>query len=126
MTTKNQKQFLNGVNFTTLATGLLLLTSSFTFSNAIADDGFKIKEATWSAEKNRITVKGKGDEGKVVTVTNADNGMLIGKYEVEDDKWRVRLYSPTSTLCRIHVKQSDGQSLVTSISNAPAECAKKG
>jgi len=124
MLIENLKKFLGGDDFNFFVTGFLLLVLFFTFSDAKADDGFKIAVAEWSIEKNRITVKGKGDEGKIVTVTNADNGMLIGKSEVEDDKWRVRLYNPTSVLCRIRAQQSDGKLLVTSINNATAKCNK--
>ena len=119
---ENLKKFLREGDFILLASGITLLALSFVFSDVSADENFSINQAIWNDEKNRITVKGKGDEGKVVTVTNADNGMLIGNAEVEDDKWRVRLYSPTSVLCRIRAQQSDGKLLEASINNAPARC----
>ena len=48
--------------------------------------GFKIKEAKWDARKGRIQVKGKGEDGETVMVTNADTGASVGSDEVEHGK----------------------------------------
>ena len=89
-------------------------------------DDFRIEETKWDAEKNRIQVKGKGRNGRTVTVTNADTGALVGSDQVDDDKWRVRQYSPASVPCRVRAEQSNGDSDEKNIKDAPADCDDGG
>ena len=108
--------------------GLLwLLSFAFVFSILIsfsvhAEDGFKLEEAKWDAEKARLTVKGEGIDGETVTVSNAGDDTFIGNDLVEDNKWRVRISSPETVPCRVRVIQSDGASDEKDVKDAPENC----
>jgi len=81
-----------------------------------------IEEAEWDHEKLRITIKGKGHNGKQITVYNAATNALIGSDKVDDKEWRVREYDIASVPCRIKAVQDDGQSIEKQVKKAPDNC----
>ncbi len=87
-----------------------------------AGDGFKLEEAKWDDEKNRITVKGKGDRGKTVTIQYAANEEAIGTKRVRKEEWKFRQYGVDPVPCNVRVEQSDGQSATTRVKEAPSNC----
>lgn len=90
---------------------------------ATAEDEFKIEEAKWDDEKARLTIKGKGtDDGLTVVVSNANSNVVIGSDEVDDGKWRLRKYGPSSVPCRVAATQSDGQRAERGVEDAPSDC----
>jgi hypothetical protein len=92
-----------------------------------AEDEFKIEEAKWDDEKARLTVKGEGTEdGLTVTVSNANNFVVIGSDSVDDEKWKVREYGPATIPCRVAAEQSDGQSAERNVEDAPDDCDEGG
>jgi hypothetical protein len=95
-------------------------------STAIASDDFRIDEASWDDEKNRLQVKGKGDKYKTVTVTNADTGEFIADKFIRDDEWRIRVYDLTSIPCRVRAEQSNGETDEKKVKNAPSDCDDGG
>lgn len=113
-----------------------LFLSAGISTNALADDRdddrnrdrhrhkeFKIDEATWSAKKSRLTIKGEGRDGKKVTVTNAGSNKVIGKDKVDDDgDWKIRIRRPDSVPCRVRAEQSDGESDERNVKGAPKNC----
>ncbi len=122
MLTGNTRILFRRIDILLLATALLFSGTAVLSMDVNADDGFKIEKSKWDAEKNRLTVKGKGENGETVTVTNADTAMLIGSDEVDDDKWRVRENLSASIPCRIRAMQSDGQFAEKDVDDAPADC----
>ncbi len=121
---KLNRQNINFLTFTVTALFIVALASSCNVS--AGDDGFKIEEAKWDDEKNRLTVKGKGDNGKTVTVSNVDTTAFVGDDEVDDDKWRVREYNLTTIPCRVRAEQSDGLTAEKDVEDAPANCDDGG
>lgn len=83
---------------------------------------FKIDSARWDADKSRLEVKGKGQNGQSVTVTNPVTSTLVGTTDVSRSKWRLRERSLTSVPCSVLATQSDGQTAILEIRNAPADC----
>jgi len=108
----------------TLAMTPLIVTSAF------ADDEFKIDNAKWNSERNRIEVDGKGRDNRTITVTNAATGALVGTDRVDGSDWRVRQYSPSSIPCRVRAVQSSrygsGRSDEKNLENAPSNCDNGG
>ncbi|MCP3849281.1 MAG: cytochrome C [Gammaproteobacteria bacterium] len=85
-------------------------------------EGLSETEAAWDKEKKRLTVKGKGNNGELITVSNAATGMVIGTDEVDDEKWRVRKFNLASIPCRVKAVQPDGQSDEAKVEEAPDNC----
>ena len=84
---------------------------------------FKLEEAKWDSEKHRLKVKGKGDRGETVTVTNAGSGLFIGSDDVnKDGKWKVKKKNLSPVPCRVRAEQSDGQYAEKDVKEAPADC----
>jgi len=108
----------------------------FTLSTASADEeysrygsssNFSIEEATWNREYRRLTVRGKGDRYKTVTVTNAGSGAYIGEDDVNDGDWRVRVYNMDNPPpCRVKAEQSDGKVEEQDVRYAPDNCDAGG
>jgi len=109
-----------------VAVAALVITPVFSTSACASDDEFKIDNAKWNSERNRIEVDGKGRDNRTVTVTNADTGALVGTDEVDGSDWRVRQYSPSSIPCRVRAVQSsrygEGRSDEKNLENAPHDC----
>ena len=53
--------------------GALCMALGLTFSTSsiAGEDGFEIEEVTWDREKARLQAKGKGQDGRTVTIFNA-------------------------------------------------------
>ena len=107
-------------------TALLISVDTKAHDDGDNESSFKIKEAKWDKDKNRLTIKGKGDKNRDITVTNADTGTFIGTDEVDDGKWRVRISDPASVPCRVRAEQSDGQSDEKDVKDAPDDCDDHG
>lgn len=101
---------------------LLVFISFLPFNQAIAGDGFKIEEAKWDAEKNRLKVKGKGKNRRTVTLSNAGTSDILGTKRVRDKKWRFTFRNPESVPCRVKAEQSDGKVAERNVEDAPADC----
>jgi hypothetical protein len=88
-------------------------------------DSFRIEKAEWKAEDARLTVVGKGRDGRTVEITNAGpSGALVGSTRVDDDDWRFREGGLVSSEvpCRIRATQSDGESRTRDVEHRPADC----
>ncbi len=120
------KQFFCNTDIPFLAMPIFIVISFLAPPALYAGDGFTIEAAKWDDERNRITVKGKGDDGRTVSVTNADTGLLLGSDDVDDEKWRVRKRNPSSVPCRIRAEQSNGESAEKNVKYAPADCDDGG
>ena len=104
------------------AATLALLCSMTLAGPASAGDGFRIDEAKWDREESRLQVKGKGREGRTVTVVSAASGEEIGERRIDDDEWRIRSYRLSPVPCRVRATQSDGRTDEKSVEDAPANC----
>ncbi|MCW8932418.1 MAG: hypothetical protein OQL19_19555 [Gammaproteobacteria bacterium] len=103
--------------------GFFVLIMSVLFQSSFAGDNeFIIEEAKWDDEKLRITIKGKGQDGKNVTVYSVATNNPIGTDGVDDEKWRVREYNLDSVPCRVKAVQSDGRSEEKRVKEAPDNC----
>ncbi len=106
-----------------ILTGLYTLILLIFMQTSQADSNqFKIDEAKWDQEKSRLKVKGNGRNGLDVTVSNAVSGNTIGSDQVDDDEWKVKVYSLTAVPCRIKAMQSDGVFAEADVKYAPADC----
>jgi hypothetical protein len=83
---------------------------------------FKIDSARWDADKSRLEVRGTGQNGQAVAVTNAVTSALVGTTDVSRSSWRLRERSLTSVPCSVLATQSDGQTAILDIRNAPTDC----
>ncbi len=93
---------------------------------ALAGDSFKIKEAKWDSEKQRLKVKGKGRENLSVTLMYAADGSVIASQRIDDDEWKFKEYGLSPVPCKVRVTQSDGRSAEKKVKNAPADCDMGG
>ena len=88
-----------------------------------SSDPFQIDSAYWNAEYSRLTVRGKGDDGRNVVVTNAGaSGSVIGEDRIDHEDWRVRVYEIASVPCRVRATQSNGEVDERNVKYAPADC----
>ena len=83
---------------------------------------FSIKEAKWDAEKSKIKIKGKGKNGKRVSVYNAASNDLIGTDKVDNKKWKVKEKDLAIVPCAVKAVQEDGKSDIMNVRNAPSDC----
>lgn len=93
-------------------------------SGAAADrrDPFRIDEAQWKREESLLRVKGKGNKGASVAISNADTLILLGQVRV-DDEWEFRNSDLGAVPCRVRAEQSDGQIAEMAVKDAPEDCA---
>lgn len=92
----------------------------------LAGDGFKIKEAKWDQEKQRLTVKGKGKKERTVTLMYASNHEVIATQTIDDDEWKFKERGLSPVPCRVRVVQSDGRSAEKKVKHAPDDCDLAG
>lgn len=88
-------------------------------------DTFSITSAEWSNDDGgRLTVEGRGRNGRTVTVRNVGNGAVLGTDQVEDDRWRERIRRPAQVPCRVRAEQSGSGSspIERDVRNRPANC----
>ncbi len=86
-------------------------------------NAFAISSASWSSSKSRLRVSGTGQNGESVDVVNAATLASIGSDDVgRRDTWRVTSRNPSSVPCSVQAIQSDGQTAVMDVANAPADC----
>jgi len=109
-----------------LSVFVVLAITSVLHIDAYASDGFRIEEATWNDEYNRLKVKGKGDERKTITLSNADTGEVLATKYLRDNEWRIRLYDLDNVPCRVRVEQSNGESDEADVKYAPHDCDNGG
>ncbi|MCU7853696.1 MAG: PKD domain-containing protein [Candidatus Thiodiazotropha sp. (ex Monitilora ramsayi)] len=111
--------------FITCLSTMFLLPGSV-FADRDGQDGdsnlFSIDSAKWDAGKAKLVVKGNGQGGETVTVSNADTAALVGSDTVDRKGWKVRVRNPSSVPCRVSAVQSDGQSAEHDVRNAPSDC----
>ncbi len=103
-----------------------LAATSAASTSVLASDGFSIEEARWNREYNRLEVKGRGDEGRTVTLSNADTGEILETKYLRDNEWRIRVYSPENIPCRVRAEQSNGESDEKDVRDAPSSCDDGG
>jgi len=134
--TTSIKLNLSSINFIVVSAIMISLSSCNTstdnenkldnttaLAGSIEDgDGFSIEEAKWDTEENRLTVKGKGNDEKIVTVSNADTSAVIADDEVDDKEWSISEEKLTTIPCRVRAEQSGGQSDEKDVEDAPADC----
>ena len=95
--------------FKIAAIAAFLITPLFATSVQASSNGsgFDIDRARW--DDNRLEVRGNGDRGQTVTVTNADTGAFVGDDRVDSGEWRVRVENPPSVPCRVRATQSESR-----------------
>lgn len=112
-----------GAHICALATAVALAVPAGASADESSGDPFQIESAYWDAEYSRLTVRGKGREGRKVTVNNAGaSGTLIGTDSVDHDEWRVRVSALANVPCRVRATQSDGSVDERSVKYAPDDC----
>ena len=105
-----------------LRLGTLILFAALA-SPSWSSDPFQIDSAYWNAEYSRLSVRGKGDDGRNVVVANAGaSGTVIGEDRIDHEDWRVRVYELASVPCRVRATQSNGEVDERNVSNRPADC----
>ena len=107
---------------TTLVVSIIFILALATPHITFAADGFKISEAKWNNEKNRLIVKGKGTDNLIVTVSNASSELVLGDTRVRGDNWLLRIRNPSSIPCRVRAVQSDGATDEQNVTGAPSDC----
>ncbi len=91
-------------------------------SSSESVSAFEISSASWNADRSSLRVKGTGERGATVSVVNATTMQALGSDNIERSSWRVTSRDPSSVPCSIQATQSDGQTAVLSVANAPADC----
>jgi len=85
------------------------------------DFEFKIKDAVWDDRRDRLTVRGNGQNGLKVYVYDT-NGSEIGWDTVERGKWRVRKnYTETTVPCHVSAVQNS-RTDEKDVENKPDSC----
>lgn len=100
----------------------ILIFSLLNLSSVSAEDTFKIEEAKWISDHNRIEVKGKGNSGLSVTLSNAASGVSFANTTIISNEWRVSKESTNIPPCRVRATQSDGAVDEANLHNAPTNC----
>lgn len=83
---------------------------------------YRLEEAYWDDEDNRVTVKGKGDDNRLVTVFNASSNQPIGSDRVDGEEWKVRVSDLSIIPCRIRAQQEGDPASEINVKDAPANC----
>jgi len=100
-----------------------LVVSDESGASVDRSDPFRIDEAQWKREDSLLRVKGKGNKGASVTISNADTLILLGQARVDDDEWEFRKSDLGAVPCRVRAEQSDGQIAEMAVKDAPEGCA---
>ena len=83
---------------------------------------FEIEEAKWDRERKRITIKGKGADNMEVSAFSVFSDTFLGKDEVDDDEWKIRVRNPDVVPCRVKAVQDNGASDEKKVKDAPRDC----
>lgn len=83
----------------------------------------KITSAEWRKDSSELRVRGVGEVGAIVSITNAGTGASLGMTVVNDNgSWRLARRRPSPVPCRVRA-ESAGQVTQSSVRNAPRSCA---
>ena len=85
-----------------------------------------LNSASWDADRNRLTVRGDGDNrDQVITVVNAfDATQVLGNDDVNRRlRWRVRANDPGPVPCRVTASVGGNEIGQLDVQNRPANCA---
>jgi len=97
--------------------------------NAWADDGFKIKEAEYKQEDNRLKIKGRADDHADVQLFDADSGAAFATVSSDDEgKWEYKKKNPDAIPCKVRA-ESNGDSAEKEVKEAdrfPGGCGIGG
>ena len=116
------KHTMPGSVLLSLALGVFLV--SFAGAGVAAD--LAIGSVSWDSGRNRLSVRGSGQNGQSVTVVNAyDTNQVLGTTQVRRSSWSISARRPNPVPCRVRATQTDGQSKDADVSNAPGNCAPK-
>lgn len=110
-----------------LVPGLLIFLLSMITTASVArshehDSSFTISEAVWEAGDAKLKIKGKGKDGREVSVYNASTDIIIGTDEVNDKEWRVRAEDLAVVPCTVKAVQEGGETAIRDVKDAPADC----
>ena len=84
----------------------------------------ELTEAKWEADDSELKVKGRGNTGSVVMISNAGTGAILGSATVNSDgKWKFKLENPSAVPCLVKVA-SEGQFMEKAVKDAPEDCMK--
>ena len=129
MKTRYRKQ--HQLTWLVIASALLAVA----VNGAVLAASFEITSATWKADRNKLVVKGKGNNDATVKVVNAfDLHQEIGDDSVNRrDKWKVTKRKPNPVPCKIaaYKEEVDPDNPKNNrigkfvVANAPANCAPK-
>jgi hydrogenase small subunit len=76
--------------------------------------------AVWDARTSSLKAAGTGDAGQIVSIFNADTGVLLGATSVgSTGGWKFRQRNPSPVPHRLRA-ESNGQTAETDVANAPA------
>jgi PKD repeat protein len=93
------------------------------------DDGssvFTIDSASWSEQRQRLTVSGDGTRGETVTLSNAVTSAFLGSNRADRRGWTVEVRNPATVPCRVFAVQADGQFAERDVRRAPSDCDAGG
>jgi len=86
-----------------------------------ADEGLRIESATWNAKEHSLSVRGKGEKNRLITLADATSLSVLGSITSDDEDWRFRLSNPPFVPCRVRAEQN-GQVVEQNVRYAPADC----
>ena len=104
--------------------GALCVLTQWSVTDALADHGggVRITRAEWDADDQRLRLRGDGDRGTRVTVSNAfDPAQILGSDSPDGDhRWEIRVEDPFPVPCRVSASQN-GNTDEMDVADAPAE-----
>ena len=83
---------------------------------------FSIEEAKWDRENKRLTIKGKGDSRQDVSAFSVFSDTFLGKDDIDDDEWKIRVKDLEIVPCQVVALQDDGKSDQKEVKDAPRDC----
>jgi len=92
------------------------------FSGSGYAASLSITEAKWDRGDRELKVRGRGADGRTVTVTDASTGVTMGSRRVDDERWKVERDDPPTVPCRVRAQQSDGAVVERDVEDRPSSC----
>ncbi|HHJ15214.1 MAG TPA: PKD domain-containing protein [Gammaproteobacteria bacterium] len=91
--------------------GCAFIVSLFSLAGtgtALADNKFKIEEAKYKQEDNRLKIKGKAGDHAAVQLFDAESGVQFATVNADDEgKWKYKKKEPDAIPCRVRAESGD-------------------
>ena len=122
---KSNRPILSFLIFLSVLLGLVATTT------ARASDDIDIDRASWSSDRDRLTVRGdNAPDNSTVTIRygkKEDNGAVIGTTEADSDgEWTFRAPGLNPVPCDVTAVDVDGEDDDREVSSAPNNCSNDG